>query len=211
MKIRIACCMGALLVQGCVPALKPDESTPVGLADALHVLQDQLQGAAPVTLGTIDTNAGKEEFAKAAKQAQCADKIANPLMPVITGAISVALQGSITKASAGTLTASLTPSGAYQYTVTRGQQQQVTVPLTFVPLSGIPNFYLGQNLANLNGLSDDQKKPFISLLMEKRKKLDTEVTKAIDAGGKLDLSNPDICPPPDQMKSVVVPYSLHLS
>jgi len=36
--------------------------------------------------------------------------------------------------------------------VTGGKQQQVTVPITFVSASGLPDFYMGQQLTNLANL-----------------------------------------------------------
>jgi len=162
-------CVAALSSVGCVVHISPDESNPVPIKVALEVVERDLKDAAPVKLGEIDTLSGKAEITKAIQAAQCSDDSSNPLMPVISAAISLALQGSITKAQGGTATASLTPSLAYQYTVTKGQQQQVTVPVTFVPLSTLPDFYLGQNLANFNGLSDAEKKKYVDQLEPKRK------------------------------------------
>jgi len=69
-------------------------------------------------------------------------------VPVVTGPVSIALQGSVQWQ--GTGTASATPSLAFA--VTMGKQQQVTVPITFVSALGLPGFYMGQQLATLANL-----------------------------------------------------------
>jgi hypothetical protein len=73
----------------------------------------------------------------------------NPLIPVVTGAAQLTVQGQIS--TAGTFTISGNPSVGG--TATRQAQQQLMVPISLVSLSNIENFYLGQQLANLQYLT----------------------------------------------------------
>lgn len=125
-------------------------SRTIPLSAALQIVEHDVSSTSPVVLGNIGSvNFNRDDITKAIHQAQCISGTSNPLVPVLSGPISIALQGSIQQAGGVTPTISATPSLALSYTVTQGEQQQVTVPITFVALSGLPNFYMGQNLANL--------------------------------------------------------------
>jgi hypothetical protein len=187
-----------LSMPGCVVHVSPDESNPVPIKVALEVVERDLKDAAPVKLGDIDLAQGKIDIAGAMTTAQCADHSANPLMPVISGPMSLALQGSISKASGGSATVAAAPSLGFQYTVTHGQQQQVTLPVSFVPLRAVPDFYLGQNLANFNGLSDAEKKKYVDQLEPKRKAI-------ADLIANLPPFDDSKCPQ-DSTKQPIVPF-----
>jgi hypothetical protein len=122
-------------------------SQPVPIKDAMAIVERDLNDASPVALADVGT--GREDVIKVAiRTAQCVQRTANPFVPVITGPVSLALQGSIQ--NQGALAGSATPS--LTFTITQGKQQQVTVPITFVSALGLPNFYMGQQLANLTNL-----------------------------------------------------------
>jgi hypothetical protein len=161
----------------------------------LAIVENDLRASHPVTLSDIG-NVRKELIYQEIFTAQCASRavdpktgapvagtgVPNPLIPVITGPVSIALQGSIQQAGGLTVTGSATPSGALSYTVTQGQQQQVTVPVTFVSARGLPNFYMGQNLANLTNLSEGaDKKHIVAEIIGNRTALSTLVEAAIKA------------------------------
>jgi len=180
MALRLTVCLVPLIVSGCC---FNHGSDPVPLKTALAVLERDLQETAPVALTDLDGTApgGAEKIKEAIFLAQCLSKSPNPLVPVLNGPISVAVQGSISQAGGGTGTIGVTPSLALSYTVTQAQQQQLTVPLSFISARGLPNFYLGQNLANLNGLSDDEKKKFVEQLEASQGRLRAVVDEQINA------------------------------
>jgi hypothetical protein len=141
-------------------------SKPVPLNEALAIVENDLRASAPVALSDLG-GVRKDKISQGIFTAQCASRrtdpqtgavipgsgTPNPLIPVITGPVSIALQGSIQRAGAFTGTASpTTPSLAGSYTLTQSKQQQLTVPITFVSARGLPNFYMGQNLTNLTNL-----------------------------------------------------------
>jgi hypothetical protein len=202
-------CLAVLLIQGCSLTPTSGDSTPVPVRDALLTLEDQLQATTPVTLGTVGTDDGKNLFKDAVRAAQCKDKTANPLMPVITGPISLQLQGSVTKAGAGALTGSLTPSGTYTYTVTKGQQQQFTVAYSFVPVSGLANFFLAQNVASLANLPDgDPKKKVVTSLTDAWKYINDAVAEITKDSKDVDWGSATICKSEKIKgpKNTIVPY-----
>jgi hypothetical protein len=69
----------------------------------------------------------------------------NPLIPVSTGPLQLTVQGQLSEA--GTFTISITPSAGG--TITRQTQQQVMMPLTLVSLTTVPEFYVGQQMTNI--------------------------------------------------------------
>ena len=151
-----------------------------------------LRATSPVALSDLGTNR-EDSITAAIQAAQCIPpRSPNPLVPVITGPVSLVMQGSI-QAQAG-VTGSATPSIAFQ--VTGGKQQQVTVPITFVSARGLPDFYMGQQLTNLSNLdsgSNDkttdgakvsaQKTALVAAILDRRealKKLVAQVEKEFD-------------------------------
>lgn len=165
---RMFCvCAIPLCLQGCI-TFTPQESKPVALSQALQIVAHDLNAAAPVVLSDLeckDQNGHditpeecvkrKKPLKDAIKARQCAIQQADPPLPVITGPVSLALQGSIQQVDQGS--GGLTfPGGTFgfQVQVTKSQQQQLTVPITFVPASALGNFFLGQNVSNFSGLPD---------------------------------------------------------
>jgi hypothetical protein len=142
-----ACLMGACFSLRNVEAYA---AKPIPLATALAGVQSDLRKAGPVVLSDVD---GSEERVKTVftliGASQCVNKTANPLIPVITGAVQLTLQGQVSES--GQFTVSATPG--VQATVTRQVQQQLMVPMTFVALSNLADFYLGQQLTSLQYLS----------------------------------------------------------
>lgn len=174
-----------LLLAGC-ERWTDQLSKPVPIQDALGILEQDLQRSSPVVLADVGTTREDAIVAEIAS-AQCAAKTVNPLVPVVTGPVSLALQGSIQYQATGT--ASATPSVAFA--ITPAKQQQVTIPITFVSAEGLPNFYMGQqltNLANFDRGSDDKteagnkvaasKTAAVQTILDKRDKLQTLVDKA---------------------------------
>jgi len=155
-------------------------SRPVPLKLALEIVERDLRDATPVTLSDLGSER-RDKVYDVIFYAQCASQTPNPLIPVVTGPISLALQGSIQQAGALAGTASMTPSLGLTYTVTQGQQQQLTVPITFVSVQGLPNFYMGQNLANLSNLdkSDKGRDKLIQAILDKQAALSAFVTAAM--------------------------------
>lgn len=159
MSLRVPC-LAALCLSLCAClTLKPEESEYVPLSTALQVVARDLNQATPVVLTDIDKDQGAA-LKNAIKAFQCADQTADPPLFVITGPVSLQLQGSIQRQGQGGANAA-PPYFQFQVQKTKAQQQQLTVPITFVAASALPNFFLGQNLTNMSTLPDlpDPKTP----------------------------------------------------
>jgi hypothetical protein len=157
-------CVGLLLMclASCAMTLKPEDSEYVPLSTALQVVARDLNQATPVVLSDVDKD-GAHALKDAIKAFQCADKTADPPLFVITGPVSLQLQGSIQRQAQAGGQAGFPAAGQFSFQVqkTKAQQQQLTVPITFVAASALPDFFLGQNLTNVSTLPDlpDPKDP----------------------------------------------------
>ena len=78
----------------------------------------------------------------------------------MTKEFSIALAGTFSVAGGGGVAAiGAVPTESLSFTVTTGQTQTLTVPLTFVTLTSLPNLYLSQNLAYVNAAPEgDQRR-----------------------------------------------------
>lgn len=141
--------------------IKANESATPSLSQALQAVENNVREAALVTLSNFDVDAPPATIAQARKtlkeevqDAQCIQAAANPLLPVISGAFSLSLQGAITKGSTTSASASipLGLTGGYQYQISTNQQQQVTVPVTFVSALELGSFYFGEQASQLSDM-----------------------------------------------------------
>lgn len=118
------------------------QSKPVTIGDALHELQGQLQAAGAVSA----TGAGPVRFAAAVRSAQCEAHTANPEVPILTHEITVNLTGSFTTNGGFAVGPAITggPPFGLSASLTRGQTQELSLPLSFVALSELPDVVASQ-------------------------------------------------------------------
>jgi hypothetical protein len=166
--------------------VETEATTPISLEKALLGFESDLSNmhlavlsnASGATGGCTPPHAAPPEcWTKAAqslletiKYAQCYDVVdphaknkvydrarrtRNPLVPTANGAVQLQVQGQFSEA--GTFTVSATPS--LGGTVTRQTQQQVMLPISLVSLATLPNFYIGQQLTNLQYTTLDPHNP----------------------------------------------------
>jgi hypothetical protein len=166
----------------------------VSLDEALGSVEQDLRKASPVSLADIASSIAtrRDRALNVIRATQCRDSLEKPLVPVVSGAVSVALQGSITDARAETGNVSPTPSLQFAVTVTRGQQQQVTLPILFVSALGLADFYLGIKLGNLANMPDANKAPYIAEFSAVRDSISTAVNRLV-AKGLPGLPSSDTC------------------
>jgi hypothetical protein len=156
-------CLVALVVclSACVtpnsPPPPPEASKWVPLETALQALAQDLNKATPVVLSDIQTKEGQEQLKSAIFARQCAIKAADPPLPVITGPVSLQLQGTFTQQNQEQIQIGFPVAASVQFQaqMSKAQQQQLAVPITFVATSALANFFLGQNLSNLSALPDE--------------------------------------------------------
>jgi hypothetical protein len=176
--------------------------TQIPFDQGLEAVNKAVKDANPVRLSDYDsdvTNGSQlnnvfTPFAQFVASRQCAYRAANPLVPVIAGPISLAVQVSNAEGGTAQLTISATPGLQLGGTYTRTEQTGITAPIALVSAINVPDFYLGQVLpyfANLGGLpsaptgggtlTEGQKKVQTILLheLQTRDALRTVVTKQI--------------------------------
>ena len=130
------------MLSGCAPA-----SAPVTINQALGELQRELAAAGAVSAVGSDP----ARFAGAARAAQCAAQQADPEVPLLAHDLTVDLTGSFTAAGGFTVGSSVV-GASLNASGTRGQTQELVLPLSFVALSEVPTIVTAQRLAPLAAL-----------------------------------------------------------
>lgn len=132
----------ALLPGGCARS-----SAPVTIGQALGEVQRELGAAGAVSA----VGADPARFAAAAHAAQCAAQQADPEVPLLAHDLSLDLTGSFSATGGFTVGSAVVGLGATA-SATRGQTQEIVLPLSFVALSEVPAMVASQRLAPLAAL-----------------------------------------------------------
>ena len=125
-------------------------SRPVTIAEALATLQSQLRAA-----GAINASASTPaQFARSVRSAQCEADNADPEVPILSREITIDLTGSFTAGGGFAVGPAITggPPFGLSGSLTRGQTQGLTLPLTFASLSALPDVVAAQRVALFSGL-----------------------------------------------------------
>lgn len=139
-RMKIGGVMAAILpLAGCA-----QQSRPVSIGQALQTLQQQLRAAGAVSAVGSDP----ARFAAAIRTAQCAAQQADPEIPLLAHDLTVDLTGSFS-ASGGFTVGSAAVGISLTGSASRGQTQEIGLPLTFVALSELPASVAAQRLAPL--------------------------------------------------------------
>ena len=168
------CCgtmLACLLLSGCARA-----SAPITIAQALQEVQHELAGAGAVS--AVGSNPTR--FAAAARAAQCAAQQANPEVPLMAHDLTLDLTGSFS-ATGGFTVGSAVVGLAVTASGTRGQTQELVLPLSFVALSEVPAAVAAQRLAPLAALPDADRKTETALILADRDALRARIA-ALVAG-----------------------------
>jgi len=200
-------------LQSCTSSGAPPS---IPLDQAIYEVENNLQKAAPVYLPDLIAKDGvtKDRAVEGIQRAQCAaynenrqNSInSNPFIPVMTKEFSIALAGTFSATGGGGvvgLGGVPVPTGSLSFTVTAGQTQTLTVPLTFYALASLPNVYLSQTLSYYSGVADEvEKKKLGAVVLANREQLDQEVEYLMknkptaDRCTALKKGAPPVAPPP---------------
>ena len=155
-------------MRACIVAVLPlaacaQQSRPVTIAQALQSLQRELGAAG--TVSAVGSDPGR--FAAAAHAAQCAARQPDPEIPLLAHDLTLDLTGSFS-ASGGFTIGSSVVGAALTGTATRGQTQELVLPITFVALSELPAAVAGQRLAPLAGLPEADRRAEVARILEER-------------------------------------------
>ena len=120
-------------------------SRPVSIGQALDQLQKQLRDA-----GAINPNvADPDQLAAAARAEQCAAGSADPEVPLLSKDITVTLSGSFS-ATGGFSVGNAVLGTGLTTNATRGQTQELALPLTFVALTNLADAIEAAQLATIS-------------------------------------------------------------
>ena len=122
-------------------------SAPVTIRQALAEVQRELAAAGAVSA----VGADPARFAAAARAAQCAAQQADPEVPLLAHDLSLDLTGSFSATGGFTVGSAVVGLGATA-SATRGQTQEIVLPLSFVALSEVPAMVASERLAPLAAL-----------------------------------------------------------
>ncbi len=125
-------------------------SRPITIAAALQELQGQLRAAGAISA----TGASPEAFAAAVHAAQCEARAADPEVPILGGEVTIDLTGSFTVSGGFAIGPAITggPPFGLSSSLSRGQTQQLTLPLSFAALSELPDVSAARRLALFSAL-----------------------------------------------------------
>ena len=161
-------------------------SAPVPLSVALSNIENDIRDSAPISLGDLDSLDGStgaqgsdssNRVAAAFRNAQCYFNTRNPTIPVAAAAYNIQLQGSFTQGGKFQVSGIPVPTAGLEYDITGAQTQQLTVPITFASLAGIPDLYLSLHMAYLKDVPEKngRKAALVSEVISQRDKLQTLV------------------------------------
>ena len=158
--------LAVLLLSGCANA-----GTPVTIGQALAELQRELGAAGAVSAVGSDP----ARFTAAARAAQCAAQQADPEVPLMAHDLTVDLTGSFS-ATGGFMVGSSVVGMSLTANATRGQTQELVLPLSFVALSEVPAMAAAQRLAPLAALPPADRKAETTSILRDRDALRARIT-----------------------------------
>ena len=152
-------------------------SQPITIAAALHELQGQLRAAGAISA----TGASPEAFAAAVRAAQCEAGAADPEVPVLASEVTIDLTGSFTVNGGFAVGPAITggPPFGLSSSLTRGQTQQLTLPLSFAALSELPDVSAARRLALFSALPQAARAPETRRVVARRDALRAETRQLI--------------------------------
>lgn len=170
--------LACLLLSGCART-----SAPVTIAQALQEVQRELAGAGAISAVGSDP----ARFAAAARAAQCTAQQADPEVPLMAHDLTVDLTGSFS-ATGGFTVGSAAIGASLTGSATRGQSQELVLPLSFVALSELPAAVAAQRLAPLAALPPADRRAQTTLILADRNRLRARIA------GLIASWSPATCP-----------------
>lgn len=137
----------AFLCTGC-------QSNFVPISVAIKTMEEDFHNVGSVSLSAAalgDQNELKA-FRQKVREAQCYYGESDPILAATVKDFSLQLTGTFTNTAKGTGSITAVPVAGLELDIAEGQTQQVTVPVTFAPLSDLPRVYMAQQMSYLSNL-----------------------------------------------------------
>ncbi|MBE7212297.1 MAG: hypothetical protein INR65_14845 [Gluconacetobacter diazotrophicus] len=152
-------------------------SAPIPLSRALAEIQRELADAGAVSAVGTDPS----RFAAAALAAQCAASAPDPEIPVLAHDLTLDLSGSFSATGGFEVSPLPATPASLSLGATRGQTQEIALPLTFVALSELPAVVTAQRLLPLAALPDADRAAETAPILLQRDALRARITALIAA------------------------------
>ncbi|MBE7730216.1 hypothetical protein [Komagataeibacter sp. FXV3] len=145
MKILMPMLVIAACLSGCTHGRAVQTTIPAAMAGIQSTLARA--GAVPISHAGDWTAQQDARFSQTVRAAQCAQQTADPVMGTIAGDVMLQLAGSFTRGgefSVGTLTTA--PTIGLATDASRTSSQQVSLSLSYAPLSSLPDVEMGRQM-----------------------------------------------------------------
>ncbi len=145
MKILMPMLAVAACLSGCAHGHAVQTTIPAAMAGIQSTLVRA--GAVPVSHAGDWTAQQDARFSQAVRAAQCAQQTADPVVGTIAGDVTLQLAGSFTRGgefSVGALTTA--PTLGLATDASRTSSQQVSLSLSYAPLSSLPDVEMGRQM-----------------------------------------------------------------
>ncbi|WEQ52921.1 hypothetical protein LV478_05095 [Komagataeibacter oboediens] len=138
-----------LAAAACLSACAHGRAGQTTIPAAMAGIQSTLAQAGVVSVShAADWNAQQGgHLDQAVRAAQCAQQAADPIMGTITGDVTLQLAGSFTRSDQFTVGALTTaPTMGLETTAARTTSQQVSLSVSYAPLSSLPDVEMGRQM-----------------------------------------------------------------
>lgn len=174
--------IGIVLLNGTLVGCSGSMAKPVGLDVALRGVEDDLKAAAGVSLHDL-VNGGaeqQEEFNMAILRAQCSYRKGNPIVPVMSQAFTLTLQGTFTGQGHFMVFGVPVPTGSIGISAAEALQQTLALPVSFTSISSLPDVYLQQKAAYVKDVPESKKVQYLDEAFQNREVLRAKVQALIE-------------------------------
>lgn len=144
-QIRKLALFGLLSLSAC----SAGTNAPTTISAAIAGVQSDLTKAAVVSVSDVQgwSAAQMSAFDANVRSLQCAQKVADPVVSMIAGPVTMNLTGSFTQSGSFSVSASVssfTPVFGLQADASRTHTQTLSLPVQFIPLSALPDAEMGR-------------------------------------------------------------------
>ena len=141
--------MPMLAAAACLSACVHGRTVQTTIPTAMAGIQTTLAQAGAVSVSHAGAWTAQQDayFRQAVRAAQCAQHAADPVIGTITGDVTLQLAGSFTHGGQFTVGALTTaPTVGLAANASRTSSQQVSLPLSYAPLSSLPDVEMGRQM-----------------------------------------------------------------
>lgn len=169
-KIKIIACVFCFILQASC-------SKTITLQSALSYLENAMKEAGVSSLSVDDLDS---DFTNIVKRAQCVNKKANPIIPLISKELNLTIRGEFSETGSFTIgTVTTIPTLGLGGSASESTQQTIMLPLIHVPVSAVWKIYIQQNITLFSNLPDPEKSENIKMVITHAKLIELKANQLI--------------------------------